>query len=351
MQNNNNLNPKNEFSNSISNGLHHNAESKLAFFPIMLFASVMGLGGLALAFKKASVAFLLNSHFQSANIADISSLVFAILAIIIFTLLLGFYVAKIFFYFKEFKAELSHQVKINFFSAIPICALIIATFLGTLKIDEFYLKILFYPASFLQVILSLYVIAFWFNNAMKKEILSPAWFIPIVGNLIVPLAAHYAKIPFEISLFFFAVGCFFWLILTALITSRLIFEKSLEAKFLPTLFIFIAPPSIFVVDFSALFEMQNVLSLMIYFIALFFMLLMLSLAKNFKNLPFALSWWAFTFPLCAFSIASFEIFIFFGRNFYLFFGIFGLILAFCAVFFIFYKTIIAIKKGKIFVKE
>lgn len=31
--------------------------SKLANFPIVLFVSVMGIGGLFLAFKKASVAF------------------------------------------------------------------------------------------------------------------------------------------------------------------------------------------------------------------------------------------------------------------------------------------------------
>ncbi|EAW7618981.1 hypothetical protein FG184_09285 [Campylobacter upsaliensis] len=31
--------------------------SKLANFPIVLFASVMGIGGLSLVFKKASVAF------------------------------------------------------------------------------------------------------------------------------------------------------------------------------------------------------------------------------------------------------------------------------------------------------
>ncbi|EMI4814896.1 hypothetical protein V6N98_000274 [Campylobacter upsaliensis] len=31
--------------------------SKLTNFPIVLFASVMGIGGLSLAFKKASVAF------------------------------------------------------------------------------------------------------------------------------------------------------------------------------------------------------------------------------------------------------------------------------------------------------
>lgn len=203
----------------------------------------------------------------------VCSFVFGFLSVAVFLLLLGFYVAKIFTHFSAFKAEITHQVKINFLSAIPIGALIITTFLGAFNDNGtmlFLLKIIFYLSSFLQLILSIFVINFWFSNAMKKHLLSPAWFIPIVGNLIVPLAGHSAKITPEFSLFFFSVGCFFWLILTALITSRLIFEESLESKFLPTLFIFIAPPSIFVVDFAALFGGHSALSLMLYFVALFF---------------------------------------------------------------------------------
>lgn len=331
--------------------------SKLTHFPIMLFASVMGLGGLALVFKKASAAFAFSAK-DSANFLDLNavfvacSLVFGFLSIGVFLLLLGFYVAKIFTHFNAFKAEITHQVKINFLSAIPIGALIITTFLGAFNDNGtmlFLLKIIFYLSSFLQLILSIYVINFWFSNAMKKHLLSPAWFIPIVGNLIVPLAG--AKISPEFSLFFFSVGCFFWLILTALITSRLIFEESLESKFLPTLFIFIAPPSIFVVDFAALFGGHSALSLMLYFVALFFMLLMLSLSRVFTRLNFALSWWAFTFPLCAFGIASFETFMVFKSPLYMIFGILGLILALFAVLFVSYKTLLAMSKGKICVPE
>lgn len=332
--------------------------SKLAHFPIMLFASVMGLGGLALVFKKASAAFAFSTK-DSANFLDLNavfaicSLVFGFLSVAVFLLLLGFYVAKIFTHFNAFKAEITHQVKINFLSAIPIGALIITT-LGAFNDNGtmlFLLKIIFYLSSFLQLILSIFVINFWFSNAMKKHLLSPAWFIPIVGNLIVPLAGHSAKITPEFSLFFFSVGCFFWLILTALITSRLIFEESLESKFLPTLFIFIAPPSIFVVDFAALFGGHSALSLMLYFVALFFMLLMLSLSRVFTRLNFALSWWAFTFPLCAFGIASFETFMIFKSPLYMIFGILGLILALFAVLFVSYKTLLAMSKGKICVPE
>ncbi len=355
-----NLN-KNTASNSnltnSNSALNETPLSKLAHFPIMLFASVMGLGGLALVFKKASAAFAFGVK-DSANFLDLNavfavcSFVFGFLSVAVFLLLLGFYVAKIFTHFNAFKAEITHQVKINFLSAIPIGALIITAFLGAFNDNGTMLtmlKIIFYLSSFLQLILSIYVINFWFSNAMKKHLLSPAWFIPIVGNLIVPLAG--AKISPEFSLFFFSVGCFFWLILTALITSRLIFEESLESKFLPTLFIFIAPPSIFVVDFAALFGGHSALSLVAYFVALFFMLLMLSLSRVFTRLNFALSWWAFTFPLCAFGIASFETFMVFKSPLYMIFGILGLILALFAVLFVSYKTLLAMSKGKICVPE
>ena len=338
----------------------------------MLFASVMGIGGLSLAFKKASVAFGANTDFadSSANFAqnqihiqnltsfsklfECTSVILGFASMGIFALLLGIYGLKIATHFAQFRAEATHQVKINFLSAIPIGALIIITFLVAFNGSEyvlFALQIAFYVSAFLQLFLSVFVINFWFGNAMKRHLLSPAWFIPIVGNLIVPLAGHSAKINPEFSLLFFAIGCFFWLILTALITSRLIFEESLESKFLPTLFIFIAPPSIFVVDFVALFGGHSALSLVAYFVALFFMLLMLSLSKVFTRLNFALSWWAFTFPLCAFSIASFEVFVGFGTPLYMLFGLFGLILSTFAVLFVAYKTLVAMSKGKICVAE
>lgn len=93
--------------------------SKLANFPIILFASVMGIGGLFLAFKKASVAF---NH--QAFLAW-SAFGFAILALIVFALLFVCYGAKILYYFK---ADLTHQVKINFLLSIPISMLIITAF-------------------------------------------------------------------------------------------------------------------------------------------------------------------------------------------------------------------------------
>ncbi|MDL0110121.1 hypothetical protein NYG92_05065 [Campylobacter felis] len=77
--------------------------SKLANFPIVLFASVMGIGGLSLAFKKASVAF---NH--QAFLAR-SAFIFAILALIVFALLFVCYGAKILYHFKAFKEDFTHH--------------------------------------------------------------------------------------------------------------------------------------------------------------------------------------------------------------------------------------------------
>ena len=161
------------------------AESKLANLPIALFASVMGIGGLSLVLKKASVAFgsvaLANASFNStilnsgANALESSldsswqgavapflwwgAYGFAVLAVVIFALLLVCYGAKMLYHFNAFKADLKHQVKINFLSSIPISMLIIVAFWSDLSsgVDLLWQGILglFYVASALQLLLSL----------------------------------------------------------------------------------------------------------------------------------------------------------------------------------------------------
>lgn len=95
--------PLNSNKNTLSNSNLTNSNSalneaplfKLAHFPVMLFASVMGLGGLALVFKKASAAFAFSAK-DSANFLDLNavfaacSLVFGFLSIGVFCFCLAF---------------------------------------------------------------------------------------------------------------------------------------------------------------------------------------------------------------------------------------------------------------------
>ena len=144
----------------------------------------------------------------------------------------------------------------------------------------------------------------WVHHS-KYEIahLNPAWFIPVVGNILVPIAGvHHA--PVDISWFFFSLGLFFWPVLTAIIFYRLIFHPSMPERFIPTLFIFIAPPAVGFISWYSLVGEVDAFGRVLYFVGLFFTLLVLAQASYFARLKFFLSWWAYSFPIAAITIAS-----------------------------------------------
>jgi tellurite resistance protein len=73
---------------------------------------------------------------------------------------------------------------------------------------------------------------------------------------------------------------------------------------MPTLFIFIAPPAVASIAYTKMYGHFDIFSNFLYSLALFFTFLLLFMFKNFLKLKFFISWWAFTFPLTAVTIAS-----------------------------------------------
>ena len=336
--------------------LHEKPSSFLMHFPIMFFAAVMGLGGVSLVIFKSINVF---------NLTQLKPLYYAlaIFSLFVLALIIILYLAKIIKYPQNFKAELKHPVRINFFAAVSIGIMIVLMLFVPL-LPLIVNKIIFYFAAFLQIVFSIYVVQYWFINEMKQKMASPAWFIPIVGNLIVPLTGmnintffQSAVIDFSIMLFYFGMGTFFWILLNAGLLFRLIFGENLPQKFLPTLFIFIAPPSVFALDILSLFNgfiTQNSLFIIAassFSVALFFVFLMLSIFKVFYKLNFALSWWAFTFPTSAFTLCALELYHLSASWLYLVCGIFGIIISILAVIIVAFKTLIAIKNREICVLE
>ena len=287
----------------------------LVHFPIMFFASVMGVGGLSLVVNKSIDIFELHESLGWLSVICVAISVALLVAIV------GLYGLKIIKYPKAFLKELKHPVRINFFAAVSVSILIVLMLVLPYIGDGFAL-VLFWIGALLQLIFSLYVVKYWFVNEMKQKMASPAWFIPIVGNLIVPLAGMKLNIAlgdvivsYEVLIFYFGMGTFFWILLGAGLLFRLIFGENLPQKFLPTLFIFIAPPSIFGLDVLLMFNdfismgSSYVIASASFSVALFFIFLMASIFNVFLNIKFALSWWAFTFPIAAFTLCSLELYI------------------------------------------
>ena len=133
--------------------------------------------------------------------------------------------------------------------------------------------------------------------------LNPAWFIPIVGNVLVPIAG--VPLGFvEVSWFFFSVGILFWLILFVIILYRMLFHRPLAERLMPTLFILIAPPAVGFVAYLQLTGGLDPFARVLYYSGLFLTLLLATQVGRFLRIPFYLSSWAYSFPLAAMTIAT-----------------------------------------------
>ncbi|MDY0121724.1 MAG: SLAC1 anion channel family protein [Sulfurimonas sp.] len=312
---------------------------RLQFFPVMMFAIVMGLSGLTIALQKIE-------HI----IGGLGALayLFAMIDSLVFLAVLFFYTLKMFKYFDEVKKEFNHPVRINFFAASAISFLLISIVYQ--EINTTIALYSFIIGAVMQTFFTFYTISFWINKNMQIEHSNPAWFIPIVGNILVPVAgADFADV--NLLMYFFSVGVFFWIILTSVLINRIIFHHQLAVKFVPTLFIFIAPPAVALIAYVRMFDTFDIFASMLYNLSIFFSFLLLFMIKNFVKLKFFISWWAFTFPLAAMSIASIVAYLKTSVELYKYFAVFFLIITVVVVFLVALRTIQHMLKKEICVEE
>ena len=265
---------------------------RLQFFPIMMFAIVMGLSGLTMVYKRVSEVLYFPSFI---------SILMMIVTSVIFLLILYFYILKLMKHKNEVKKEFSHPVRINFFAASSISVLLLSMIYRH-NINEIS-QILFIIGAILHIFFTFYTIKFWINNNLEMQHSNPAWFIPIVGNLIVPIAGK-GFVDDSILYFYFSIGIFFWIILFSIILNRIIFHNQFAPKFMPTLFILIAPPSIGFISYIKLTGSLDFFAQILFNLGLFFTILVFVMYKNFINIKFFISWWAFTFPMAAITLAT-----------------------------------------------
>lgn len=313
--------------------------ARIENFPIMMFAIVMGLSGLTIAYQKAAHLFHL-THLIPNVLAGLTSVVFIAIAIT--------YTIKFIKYRTEVKEEFTHPVRINFFAAIPISLLLLSVMYHEINLQI--ATVLWWGGMLLQGYLTLHTISFWINKNVEIQFSNPAWFIPIVGNVLVPVGGV-DIVNRDFLMYFFAVGIFFWIILLTIILNRIIFHHLLAQKFMPTLFIFIAPPAVGMISYVKLTGEFDLFASFLYNIGLFFTLLLLFMYKNFIKLEFFISWWAFTFPLTAMTIASILAHHMTGSSFCYYASIGLLTLATCVVAFVAYKTVYHMFKKEICVME
>lgn len=314
--------------------------ARLAHFPASFFAMVMGMAGLSIAWDKA----------QTALHLDLMLGQWLLLAsVVLFVALLLAYIAKLALHRDAVLAELQHPVRLNFFPTISISLLLLAVaLLPTMPVIS---HALWYIGAAMQLSLTLYIVSTWMHGQQfELHHLTPAWFIPVVGNAIVPIAGVPLGHP-ELSWFFFSIGMLLWSMLLTIVFYRVLFHHPIDQSLMPTLFILVAPPAVGFIAYTQLSTDLDVFAHALYFAALFLSLLLFSQTGRFLKLDFNLSWWAYSFPLAALSIASVVMFEKSGNTYFLSIG-FGLLTMLSGiVLLLLTATALAMRAGRVCVPE
>jgi tellurite resistance protein len=266
---------------------------RLAYFPPSFFAMIMGLGGFTLALEKAQGMWGL-SPFVPLMALGFTSMVFL--------LLLGAFAYKLIKYPQELKADFNHPIRINFFPALSIALAILGMAWHPIAAD--FAAILWWSGALLHIAFTLVIVSSWMHHQHYQIThMNAAWFIPAAGNILMPiLGVQIAGV--EVSWFFFSVGLVLWIILQGIVFNRVIFHDPLPAMMVPTFFILIAPPAVGFLSYIALVGEVDGFARILFYVALFLFVLLVTQFKHFSRLQFTLSWWAYSFPTAALTMGA-----------------------------------------------
>lgn len=314
--------------------------SRLEHFPISFFAVVMGLTGLTLAWEKAAAVL---------GYPVIISQILLIISASAFLIIVLTYATKAKKHPHAIIEEFHHPIKMSFFPAFSIGLLLMS--IATLHMSEQLSLYLWSVGCTVHLGFTLYALGQWLHHPkFKVPHSTPAWFIPVVGNILVPIAGvEHGFI--ELSWFFFSIGLIYWIILKTLIFNRMFFHEPLPQKLLPTLFILIAPPAVGFISYTKLNGELDNFARILFYTAMFLVLLLLSQLPKFLNIKFFMSWWAYSFPLAASTIAALNMHHFTPSPFFAYLSIGLLFLATSVITLLFFRTLLAMKRKEICVPE
>lgn len=266
--------------------------SMLGYLPVALFGSIMGLTGLALAWRLAHAIFATPAWIAQA-IGWVALAAFSVLTLA--------YLVKAVTGFAHVRAEFAHPIAGNLFGT-PLISLLLTPLL-LVDYSLTLARIVWSIGALAMVPFAWLVALRWISARQQPAHATPAWIVPVVGLIDIPLALPALGWGDELHglmLFATAVGLFFAVPLFTLILSRLMFEEPLPAALQATLMILVAP---FSVGFSAYVATNgsiDTFAAALYMLMLFVLAVLLGRLRQLpRSCPFRVAWWAASFPLAA----------------------------------------------------
>lgn len=279
---------------SISNPQSLQKTASIRNLPVNLFASVMGVAGLSIAWRQASHEF---------GVTPLISEAAGVLAAFIFVVLGAGYLAKAIKHPDAVMGEFRHPVAGNFFGTITIAILLLSAVAA--QLNQTLAEVMWTVGAILTIALCFTIASRLLHGSVDATHAVPAWFIPGVATLDIAVAGGTMPMPWahEVNLFALAVGTMIALLFFTMIMSRIIHREPLPAGMVPSLVILMAPFEVGFLAYTNFTQQVDTFSGLLFYFGLF---LFLTLAPKVfrRGIPFATGWWAISFPMAALASAA-----------------------------------------------
>ncbi len=268
--------------------------SSIRNLPVSLFASVMGISGLALAWRLA--------HSSLGAPALIGEAIGAF-AVGVFLLVSLAYLWKLAQHPEAVRAEFQHPVAGNFFGTIAISLLLLSAVVGPYR--PAVAQALWTVGVLATFALCYVVISRLLKGQVDGSHAVPAWIIPCVATLDIPVTGGQMPMAWvaEVNLLAGAVGVVLALVLFTMIVSRLVHRDPLAPGMAPSLMILVAPFAVGFLAYSNIAGGVDRFAALLFYFALFMFAVVAP--KVFRpSVPFSAGWWAVSFPMAALANAA-----------------------------------------------
>lgn len=262
--------------------------------PVNLFASVMGLSGLALAWRLA--------HESMGAPAFIGEAI-GWFAVLVFMLLSVAYLAKIARHPDAVRAEFHHPVAGNFFGTIAISVLLLSSVVGPYSAPA--AQGIWAVGVVATLVLCFMVVSRLLQGQVDASLAVPAWIVPCVATLDIPVTGGHMPMAWaaEVNLLAGAVGAMLALVLLTLIIGRLVHRDPLPPAMAPSLMILVAPFAVGFLAYSNIAGDIDRFAALLFYFGLFMFAVVAP--KVFRpGIPFTPGWWAISFPMAALANAA-----------------------------------------------
>lgn len=203
---------------------------------LIWFVPVMGLAGLALAWHQAAALFGSAGTTAARLLGALAALVFGVLLVLTLWRLARWP--------RGLRLEWMHPVRYVFTAAVPVSLILLATvgvaLLGPAPVWE----ALWWLGAAAQALLTLAVLVRWWRlRAARWPGVTPGLLIPVVGNVLVPLAG----LPLghgQWSVLQWSLGAVLWPVVLVMLVMRQQRIGPWPDRLRPSVFVLVAPPAV-----------------------------------------------------------------------------------------------------------